>query len=71
MEDDDEFYCDCDLGWTGVDCSKDCLCNGHSMCENGPGQCDYCLNNTTGIHCEQCKAGHFGDPSKPDGKYYT
>ena len=38
------------------------------MCERGPGLCDYCDNNTTGEHCEQCKAGHYGDPSKLDGR---
>ena len=70
MEEDDEFFCDCDLGWTGDDCSEDCLCNEHSMCENGIGQCDFCLNNTTGANCDQCKGGHFGDPSTRNGKLY-
>ncbi|KAH3710831.1 hypothetical protein DPMN_070326 [Dreissena polymorpha] len=64
------YYCDCNLGWTGKDCNEDCKCNGHSMCEAGVGICDLCLNKTTGPYCNQCLVGHYGDPTKSYGEFY-
>lgn len=40
--------CECDFGYVGVNCSIQCLCNGHSDCE-GPDKLETCLkchNNT-------------------------
>jgi len=68
MEEYGNFTCDCDIGWTGDDCSIDCKCNGHSLCENGPGQCDLCLNGTKGPYCNECMDGHYGDPKTIDGE---
>ena len=59
-----DFVCECDLGWTGVDCSTDCGCNNHSSCETG--RCDRCQDYTTGDHCELCVRGSFGDATNKD-----
>ncbi|XP_035715096.1 multiple epidermal growth factor-like domains protein 8 [Folsomia candida] len=57
-----EFVCECELGWTGSDCSEDCLCNNHSFCySNGPGKCDKCQDFTTGENCELCAEGSYGN----------
>ncbi|XP_051881021.1 laminin subunit alpha-4 [Pristis pectinata] len=47
---------------------KKCNCNGNSDpnlifddCNEITGHCRNCLQNTTGIHCEQCAPGYHGD----------
>uniref|UniRef100_A0A4W3H8M4 Laminin subunit alpha 4 n=1 Tax=Callorhinchus milii TaxID=7868 RepID=A0A4W3H8M4_CALMI len=47
---------------------KKCNCNGNSDpnlifddCDEITGNCHNCLRNTTGIHCERCAPGYFGD----------
>ena len=67
LNDEGDHFCDCYLGWTGKDCGTDCQCNKHSMCEDGTGKCDFCLNGTTGKFCDQCLDGHYGEPTKPEG----
>ncbi|CAB4060701.1 MEGF8 [Lepeophtheirus salmonis] len=57
----ENFKCECDLGWSGVDCSLDCNCHNHSTCYEDIGICDKCMNNTTGKHCHLCKEGSFGN----------
>ncbi|XP_066906769.1 laminin subunit alpha-1 [Halyomorpha halys] len=45
-------------------CTK-CNCNGHSQtCDAITGQCGTCEHNTTGVQCERCIDGFYGDPSK-------
>ncbi|KAJ8034385.1 Multiple epidermal growth factor-like domains protein 8 [Holothuria leucospilota] len=61
------FECDCDLGWTGLNCSTDCGCTFHSSCSQGVGFCDYCHYNTMGERCDQCSPGSYGDPLRPEG----
>ncbi|XP_035828225.1 multiple epidermal growth factor-like domains protein 8 [Aplysia californica] len=44
-----------------------CNCNGHGAremgeCHNVTGEC-YCIDNTYGIHCEQCQPEYYGNPS--------
>ncbi|GIY78358.1 hypothetical protein CDAR_179641 [Caerostris darwini] len=46
-------------------CRK-CECNGHGdikrgLCNSTSGEC-FCLNNTMGSNCAQCKEGYYGDP---------
>ena len=46
-------------------CSK-CKCNDHGdkdrgLCNNKTGEC-YCINHSTGRHCEKCEDGYYGDP---------
>ncbi|XP_069742928.1 laminin subunit alpha-4 [Narcine bancroftii] len=47
---------------------KKCNCNGNSDpnlifddCNEITGHCRNCLQNTTGIHCEHCAPGYYGD----------
>lgn len=57
--------CLCDFGYVGINCSIQCLCNGHSNCE-GPDKlsdCKKCHNNTKGAQCERCKPLYVGDPT--------
>ncbi|XP_068203463.1 multiple epidermal growth factor-like domains protein 8 [Palaemon carinicauda] len=56
-----DFKCMCNLGWTGEDCSINCGCNNHSMCNKGIGMCDQCQDYTTGEFCELCRPGSFGN----------
>lgn len=50
-----DYVCNCNLGWTGVDCSVNCGCNNHSTCTKGVNICDSCQNWTTGEFCQICK----------------
>lgn len=50
-----DYKCECDLGWSGVDCSVDCGCYNHSSCSKGVGLCDSCQEFTTGQFCEICE----------------
>lgn len=52
--------CGCDLGWTGANCTEDCLCNFHSTCTMGVGLCDACQNYTAGPMCAECAPGAWG-----------
>jgi hypothetical protein len=57
--------CVCNLGWTGLNCSEDCGCNGHSRCAlQGPGSCDRCEENTYGARCEFCMEGFHGNATQ-------
>ncbi|XP_023578281.1 basement membrane-specific heparan sulfate proteoglycan core protein isoform X8 [Octodon degus] len=43
-----------------------CNCNGHSSsCDPVYGHCLNCEHNTEGPQCNKCKAGFFGDATKP------
>lgn len=48
-----------------------CQCNNNvdpsatGNCDRLTGRCLKCLHNTAGVHCDQCKAGFFGDPLAP------
>ncbi|XP_043917839.1 laminin subunit alpha-4 [Protopterus annectens] len=51
----------------GNSCKK-CNCHGNSDpnlifddCDETTGHCRYCLHNTTGVHCERCAPGFYGD----------
>uniref|UniRef100_A0A8C1KJY5 Laminin, gamma 1 n=1 Tax=Cyprinus carpio TaxID=7962 RepID=A0A8C1KJY5_CYPCA len=58
----------CDLGYRrsqpelGLFSScEPCICNGHSdTCDSVTGMCN-CQHNTTGMSCERCKDGFYGD----------
>ncbi|EDQ86704.1 uncharacterized protein MONBRDRAFT_38323 [Monosiga brevicollis MX1] len=52
--------CSCALGFSGVNCSSDCRCNGHSACDANLA-CGACQHNTEGVRCERCRDGFFGD----------
>ncbi|XP_072334658.1 basement membrane-specific heparan sulfate proteoglycan core protein isoform X2 [Scyliorhinus torazame] len=42
-----------------------CSCNGHaSSCDKVTGHCLSCQHNTEGPHCDRCKAGFFGKPTR-------
>ncbi|XP_057584126.1 laminin subunit gamma-2 [Hippopotamus amphibius kiboko] len=49
-----------------------CQCNNNvdpsasGNCDRLTGRCLKCLYNTAGTHCDQCKAGYFGDPLAPN-----
>ncbi|KAF2348656.1 EGF domain, partial [Trinorchestia longiramus] len=61
------YACECNLGWTGVDCSIDCGCHNHSTCSGGIGKCDSCQDNTHGTLCQLCKGKTWGNATTPDG----
>ncbi|CAK1603622.1 unnamed protein product [Parnassius mnemosyne] len=39
-----------------------CPCNMHASCRTVDGPCGPCRHNTTGLHCERCLPGHYGNP---------
>ncbi|XP_058930804.1 laminin subunit gamma-2 isoform X2 [Kogia breviceps] len=49
-----------------------CQCNNNvdpgasGNCDRVTGRCLKCLHGTAGAHCDQCKAGYFGDPLAPN-----
>ncbi|KAG2462460.1 ATRN1 protein, partial [Polypterus senegalus] len=47
--------------WAFIHCPA-CQCNGHSTCVNSS-VCEHCRNLTTGMQCEACMAGFYGDPT--------
>lgn len=61
------YKCKCNLGWTGPDCSINCLCNNHSTCEDKIGKCDKCQNWTEGEFCERCRPGSYGNATSIEG----
>lgn len=61
------FKCNCDLGWTGADCSINCGCHNHSTCKTGVGRCDECQDWTEGEFCESCKPGSHGNATTGQG----
>ncbi|GBM96414.1 Multiple epidermal growth factor-like domains protein 8 [Araneus ventricosus] len=53
---------------TTPDGCRKCECNGHGdieleICNSTTGEC-FCLNNTVGPNCAQCKDGYYGNPEK-------
>ncbi|KAJ1350105.1 hypothetical protein KIN20_005822 [Parelaphostrongylus tenuis] len=47
----------------GGRCEK-CSCQGHTdTCDPFTGACTNCQHNTTGVRCELCIPGHYGNPS--------
>ncbi|VDK27910.1 unnamed protein product [Gongylonema pulchrum] len=62
----------CDVGYYGdptamggscqkCDCSENNDLSIDGSCHPVSGDCDLCLNNTGGTHCEQCKSWYYGD----------
>ncbi|XP_006773026.1 PREDICTED: laminin subunit gamma-2 [Myotis davidii] len=49
-----------------------CQCNNNvdpsasGNCDRLTGRCLKCIHNTAGAHCDQCKAGYFGNPLAPN-----
>ncbi|KAF4018642.1 hypothetical protein G4228_010088 [Cervus hanglu yarkandensis] len=43
-------------------CSNNVDPSAPGNCDRLTGRCLKCLHNTTGAHCDQCKAGYYGDP---------
>lgn len=62
-----QYMCNCDLGWTGADCSINCGCHNHSTCKGGVGRCDECQDWTEGKFCESCKPGSHGNATTSQG----
>lgn len=62
-----DYTCQCDLGWTGVDCASNCGCNNHSTCITGIGICDSCQDLTEGTLCEKCLVGSYGNATLSRG----
>ncbi|ODM90707.1 Laminin subunit alpha-1 [Orchesella cincta] len=44
-----------------------CDCNGHSESCDFEGNCLTCDHNATGDHCQFCKEGFYGDPTRIEG----
>ncbi|VDK44418.1 unnamed protein product [Anisakis simplex] len=62
----------CDIGYYGEPLRmggscEECDCNGNNdlsvegSCHPLSGDCDLCMNNTDGRHCEYCKQWYYGD----------
>ena len=68
--------CDsCSSGYFGLPPDsrcRDCNCNGNidptvpGSCDHENGTCLICINNATGIECEICRPGYFGDATSQD-----
>ncbi|XP_048757989.2 laminin subunit alpha-2-like isoform X2 [Ostrea edulis] len=42
-----------------------CDCHRHSdICDRETGVCKNCQHNTTGVHCEKCRPGFYGDATR-------
>uniref|UniRef100_A0A8L0DR56 Attractin n=2 Tax=Oncorhynchus TaxID=8016 RepID=A0A8L0DR56_ONCMY len=52
---------DTKYNWSFILCPA-CQCNGHSQCVNHS-VCEKCEDLTTGLHCESCISGYYGDPT--------
>lgn len=47
--------------WHFTNCPS-CQCNGHSICPDGLICKQPCANLTTGLNCDKCKPGYWGNP---------